>query len=49
MIFQQYEMIRSFGEGIYTGKISIDETEMDQTNLLKNLLEFNEKNIYQEQ
>ena len=29
--FQQYETIRSFGESIYTGKISIHEAEMDQT------------------
>ena len=27
--FQQFEMIRSFAESIYTGKISIDEAEMD--------------------
>ena len=32
--FQQYETIRSFGESIYTGKINIDEAEMDQSNLL---------------
>ena len=23
--FQQFEMIRSFGDNIYTGKVSIDE------------------------
>ena len=33
--FQQYETIRSFGDNIYTGKISADETEMYQINLLK--------------
>ena len=33
--FQQYETIRSFGDNIYTGKISTDETEMYQINLLK--------------
>ena len=27
--FQKYETIRSFGESIYTGKISIDEAKMD--------------------
>ena len=39
--FQQYETIRSFGESIYTGKINIDEAEMDQNNLLKSFVEFN--------
>ena len=33
--FQQYETIRSFGDNIYTGKINIDEAEIDQSNLLK--------------
>ena len=32
--FQQYQMIRSFGESIYTGKIKTNEAEMDQSNLL---------------
>ena len=32
--FQQYETIRSFGESIYNGKINVDETKMDQSNLL---------------
>ena len=32
--FQKFETIRSFGDSIYTGKFSIDEAEMDQTNLL---------------
>ena len=31
--FQKFETIRSFGDSIYTGKFSIDEAEMDQTNL----------------
>ena len=30
-IFQPFETIISFGDSIYTGKISIDEAEMDQT------------------
>ena len=34
--FQQYETIRLFGENIYTGKISIDVAEMDQSDLLIN-------------
>ena len=29
--------IISFGESIYSGKISILEVDMDQTNLLKNM------------
>ena len=36
-------MIQSFGESIYSGKINIDEAEIDQSNLLKNLVEFNNK------
>ena len=36
-------MIRSFSESIYTGKINIDEAEIDQSNLLENLVEFNDK------
>ena len=42
-IFQQYDKVRSFGDSIYTGKISIDEAEMDQTNLLKNITDFSDK------
>ena len=41
--FQQYETIRSFGESIYTSKASIVEAEEDESNLLKNLVEFNIK------
>ena len=41
--FQQHEAIRSFGESIYTGKINTDEAEIDQSNLLKNLMEFNDR------
>ena len=45
MILQQFEAIRSFGDNIYTGKINIDEAEMDQKNLLENMMEFNDKSI----
>ena len=38
--FQQYEKVRSFGDNIYTDKINIDEVEIDQMNLLKNMVEF---------
>ena len=39
--FQQYAIIRSFGESIYAGKINTDEAKMDQSYLLKSLVEFN--------
>ena len=35
--------MRSFGDNICAGKISKDEAEMDQSNLLKNMIEFNDK------
>ena len=41
--FQQYKTIRSLGENVYAGKISIQEAEMDQTNLLENMVKFNNK------
>ena len=37
--FQQFETIRSFGDNICTCKIDIDESEMDQSNLLENIVE----------
>ena len=33
--FQQHETLRSFGESSYAGKITVDEAEEDQSNLLK--------------
>ena len=45
MILRQFEVIRSFGDNIYTGKINIDEAEMDQNNQLENMMEFNDKSI----
>ena len=41
--FQQYETLRTFGDSIYNGKTSRDEAEMDQTNLLDNLKDFNDR------
>ena len=38
--FQQYETLRSFGDSIYSGKIEWTKAEMDQSNLLKNVVEF---------
>ena len=39
--FQQYGTMRSFGKSIYIGKIKIGEAEMDQSNLLENMVEYN--------
>ena len=41
--FHQSEMIRSFSDGIFNGKIKLDETDKKQTNLLNKILEFNDK------
>ena len=41
--FQQFETIRFFGDNIYTGKISANETQMDHANLLEKMLEFDKK------
>ena len=40
---RQYDTIRSFRYNIYTNSTSMDEAEMDRTNLLKNWNEFSEK------
>ena len=41
--FEQVKTIKSFGDRIYTGKIIIDESEIDQSNLLENMVEFHNK------
>ena len=41
--FQQHDAIRSFSDDIFTGKVNIDEAEMDHANLLENLKELSEK------
>ena len=41
MIFNNLKQY--FGDSIYTGKINIDEAEMDQSNLLENIVKFNIK------
>ena len=41
--FYQYETISYFGDDIYTGKINVGEATMNQTNLLKDLIELNNK------
>ena len=43
--FQQIETIRPFGDSIYTGKINIDKAMMDQTNVLENMVKFDNKSI----
>ena len=43
MVFKKSETIRSFSNSIYNGKISIDEAEMKQTNLYKNIVDFSNK------
>ena len=41
--FQQFETIRFFGDSIYTGKINIDEPEIDLTNILEIIVKLNNK------
>ena len=41
--FQLFEAIKSLGDSIYNKKISKDEAEMEQTNLLENILDFSSK------
>ena len=41
--FQQFETIRSFGDNVYTGKISIDEAENDRANLVEKMVKLNNK------
>ena len=35
--------MRSFGDNIYTTKITINEAEMDQSNLVENVAKFNSR------
>ena len=41
--FQPNETIQSFVESIHTGKINTKGVEIDQSNLPKNLIKFNER------
>ena len=41
--FQQFKTIRSFEDSIFNGKTKLDEADKKQSNLLKNILEFNHK------
>ena len=39
--FQQYEIMGSFGDNMYTAKINIVEAEIDESNLLESIVELN--------
>ena len=41
--FQQFEILRSFGDSIYNGKVRIDEAEMEKTNLIENIVNVSKK------
>ena len=41
--FLKFETIRYFEDIVYTGKVSMDEVDMDHTNLLENMVKFNNK------
>ena len=41
--FQKYETIRSFGDKIYAGKISIGDAEINLTNLSESIIKFSNK------
>ena len=41
--FQQYEIIRSIAENIFTGKITLDNVDKDQSVLLNDFIDFNER------
>ena len=41
--FQQFKILRSFGDSIYNGKVRIDEAEMEKTNLIENIVNVSKK------
>ena len=41
--FKTFKTIRSFGENIYTGKITINEAKEEQADLIEYILNFNKK------
>ena len=41
--FQQFETIRLFCNNICTGKVDIDKAEINHSNLLENMVKFNDK------
>ena len=44
----QYEAIRSFGDSIYNGKTSIDKADIDQSSLLDDLKNFNDRDNHKQ-
>ena len=41
--FQQFKTIKSFSESIVSGKVTISEADVDQSNLLENIMEYSNK------
>ena len=41
--FKAFETVRSFGEDIYSGKITMNEVDEEQANLTDYILNFNNK------
>ena len=41
--FQKFQVIRSFGDSIFSGKITTNEADEKQRNLLNKFLDFNSK------
>ena len=41
--FKTFKIIRSFGENTYSGKITINEADREQTDLVEYILNFNNK------
>ena len=42
--FRKFNTIRTFGEDIYNGKITLEEADEDQSDLIDNINEFIKKN-----
>ena len=41
--FKTFKIIRSFGENTYSGKITINEADREQTDLVEYILNFNNR------
>ena len=41
--FRNFRTVRTFGRGIYEGKITLEEANIDQDNLLRDIRNFNNK------
>ena len=42
-IIQQFEAMRSFGDSIFSGKITLDKTDKKPSNLANNISQFNSR------